>query len=903
MEQGIGADFGGVRLHTDGAAAQSAAAVQARAYASGAHIVFNQGEYAPDTPRGKALLAHELTHVVQQGAAPPAGARRNAAPHASTPPPGRGPVQRSPDLEQMMDDEFETWVQEATDARAAGDYDDAAFAARVTLLLQGVDANDFADADELQDFFDQNLIDAESEETTLERTGDWGWKLATDAFPLFWSDLVYDALMLEVDDAALAQSKEKARKSMDETAARVPAEVGAQGLPVPYAEAGALTEFPLRLRHVKLTKEHVVKDMALAARDYGVVGWAVGFYIVWNGMAETFADNVASGDVVVDYIDYAAFVETKQASLRGLAERIGAVTTEELLQAADDEVTAITKVAFIQAFAATLLGLVPAMMFWTEGSKLFDEKLKEVDKLIAAEAGEDRIYRAMTWAWENDYFGDAAWQMLQGLWAEKWKILLIGGALVGAQFIPFVNVAVDYALIAYAGADAVAALASLGKVFDAVASSTTAVALQRNAAKMAASMEGDGLRLILDLLAVGAAAKGIRTRADALKKGGLSEEEALKQAMKEAGGKEAEALKGGAARARIKTKLDKEGLLDPLLDSGMNAEVVEQALMSGLKPKRIIALADSTADLARAQAVIEYAGSNAAPVNALVDAGVAYSRVGQMMDAGLGLRELGVVQRVLKVSGDATKAEGLIGTLAGMGEGAATGLLRLTPQGMAEVYLAGGADALQAVRGTLTMEAAGSIVGLDDWVRFTITQMNKTGGDLVNAVGELREAQRIAQGLAPGQRVRVGGDVKGGGAKSFDLAIEDAAGNVVRNVEVTSVDKAIGNVSDLTGGIKHGIVKAPALGAGTAEVTIRIKISPSQSLGKGRRKVWDADGNWRIIEKDGRVHASGNLLEEMKTQIPTIANSDRLSTVHLVRSDGSPIGSVVRTGSSWSIAP
>ncbi|MDP1532480.1 MAG: hypothetical protein Q8L92_02750, partial [Rubrivivax sp.] len=682
---------------------------------------------------GKALLAHELTHVVQQGAAP------------SAPTAPRSTVQRSPDLEQMMDDEFESWVQESTDAREAGDFADAAYALRVTLLLQGVDANDFDDADELQAFFDQNLIDAESEEITLERTGDWGWKLATEAFPLTWADLVYDALVLEVDDAALAKSKEKTHKAMVEVAARVPAEIGAKGLPVPYAEAGALSEFPLRLRHVSLTQEHVVKEMALAARDHGVVGWALGFYIVWNGMAESFADDVASGDIVVNYIDYAAFVETKQASLRGLADRIAAVTTEELLQAADDETTAITNMAFVQAFAATLLGLVPAMMFWIEGSKLFTEKLEEVDKLIAAEAGEDRIYRAMTWAWENDYFGDAAWQLLEGLWAEKWKILLIGGALVGAQFIPFVNVAVDYALIAYAGVDAVAALASLGKVFDAVASSSNAVTLQRNAAKMAASMEGDGLRLILDLLAVGAAAKGIRTRADALKKGGLSEEEALKLAMKEAGGKEAEALKGGAARGRIKAKLDKEGVLDPLLDSGMNAEVVEQALMSGLKPRRIVALADSSADLARAQAVIEYASSHAAPVNALVDAGVAYARVAEMMDAGLGLRELGVVQRVLKVSGDATKAEGLIGSLAGMGDGAATALLRLTPKGMADVYLAGGSDALQAVRGTLTMEAAGSIVGFEDWVSFTITQMNKTGGDLVNAVGELREAQRVAR--------------------------------------------------------------------------------------------------------------------------------------------------------------
>jgi hypothetical protein len=59
-------DFSKVKIHTDATAAQSAQSVQASAYTSGNHIVFNKGQYAPGTDSGKRLLGHELTHVVQQ---------------------------------------------------------------------------------------------------------------------------------------------------------------------------------------------------------------------------------------------------------------------------------------------------------------------------------------------------------------------------------------------------------------------------------------------------------------------------------------------------------------------------------------------------------------------------------------------------------------------------------------------------------------------------------------------------------------------------------------------------------------------------------------------------------------------------------------------------------------------
>ena len=72
MERRFGFDFGEVRLHTDAPAAESARAIHALAYTVGNRIVWGSGQYQPDSDHGRSLLAHELTHVVQQNQSPAA---------------------------------------------------------------------------------------------------------------------------------------------------------------------------------------------------------------------------------------------------------------------------------------------------------------------------------------------------------------------------------------------------------------------------------------------------------------------------------------------------------------------------------------------------------------------------------------------------------------------------------------------------------------------------------------------------------------------------------------------------------------------------------------------------------------------------------------------------------------
>jgi hypothetical protein len=66
MESALDADFSGVRVHTDGQADALNQALSARAFTTGQDIFFKQGEYRPGMSTGQELLAHELTHVVQQ---------------------------------------------------------------------------------------------------------------------------------------------------------------------------------------------------------------------------------------------------------------------------------------------------------------------------------------------------------------------------------------------------------------------------------------------------------------------------------------------------------------------------------------------------------------------------------------------------------------------------------------------------------------------------------------------------------------------------------------------------------------------------------------------------------------------------------------------------------------------
>ncbi|MBD3421980.1 MAG: DUF4157 domain-containing protein [Chitinivibrionales bacterium] len=83
MESRFGADFSGVRIHTGGDAVKMSDQISAYAFTHGNDIYFNQSAYRPDSSQGRQLLAHELTHTVQQGAAAQRASARSKIRHTT----------------------------------------------------------------------------------------------------------------------------------------------------------------------------------------------------------------------------------------------------------------------------------------------------------------------------------------------------------------------------------------------------------------------------------------------------------------------------------------------------------------------------------------------------------------------------------------------------------------------------------------------------------------------------------------------------------------------------------------------------------------------------------------------------------------------------------------------------
>ncbi|MCA9997544.1 MAG: DUF4157 domain-containing protein, partial [Anaerolineales bacterium] len=119
FESRMGVDFSHVRIHTGAEAVDTARTLQAKAYTTGADIAFDDGEYEPGTVNGRQLLAHELTHVVQQGASAPLSRKvqrrqnNEAAPETATMVAAPTP---DADSNQTVDGALETTLPDVTTA-------------------------------------------------------------------------------------------------------------------------------------------------------------------------------------------------------------------------------------------------------------------------------------------------------------------------------------------------------------------------------------------------------------------------------------------------------------------------------------------------------------------------------------------------------------------------------------------------------------------------------------------------------------------------------------------------------------------------------------------------------------------------------------------------------------------
>ncbi|HEY2471702.1 MAG TPA: DUF4157 domain-containing protein [Terracidiphilus sp.] len=105
----FGSPLSEIRVHTDLESARSARDLDALAYTLGNHIVFDEGQFAPRTPAGRRLLAHELAHVVQQRMAAPVIQRQPKKKDTQPPPRTYPQFQNADQVQELTRDKDDNW--------------------------------------------------------------------------------------------------------------------------------------------------------------------------------------------------------------------------------------------------------------------------------------------------------------------------------------------------------------------------------------------------------------------------------------------------------------------------------------------------------------------------------------------------------------------------------------------------------------------------------------------------------------------------------------------------------------------------------------------------------------------------------------------------------------------------
>ena len=541
MEPRFGQDFGHVRVHTGEKAAKSAQSIQAKAFTTGQDIVFGSGQFAPESAEGKRLLAHELTHVVQQQHMPTIQRDPTGQPSETD---------DDPATAALLDQEIE-----ASEAGASQDTDLMlrASASRMLLLLHRTHPP-LKKTEDLDAFVADCQRLARTEHDTLGAYGPEGvkWALAGHAagFPLTWSGRIRAALTLGVDPIMIFIDWAKLEIDLLTKSTALGPEIYAHGLPVPFSDLSRLDDFQLRLADAKDDKPSAVRDYARESIRYMQLKWVLAFAFQWEMIVQRIADAVAEGKVVPSYMDWKDFVDNKQAILRNLPARARdhiAQSDEEALQIQNDALD-LGRAALLVGLASALLSLGGLLSGWKEASEWFNMALRTADASVASSDKLDRVFTALRWARDNDYFKGAAAAFAQNLIDQGPKILAELALIVIGGMIPGVNIAVAIYLLWTTARDVIGMIDELAASFNDVMQAKSVGELQKASARLAQILTNGAITILIVLVTegIGKAAARLRKGAAELRAADrtLTEEEATKKAFEQMSAEERKALEG-----------------------------------------------------------------------------------------------------------------------------------------------------------------------------------------------------------------------------------------------------------------------------------------------------------------------------------------------------------------------
>jgi hypothetical protein len=514
-----GVDVGGADLRADGSANARADSASALAMTEGDSVSFAKGQFDPNSAAGRELIGHELTHVAQQQVG-----------RASEP--------------QLQEDETSgpakldhlTRQTIATLFSAGGC--NVAQAWRLWAIGRRPNRPVPTSEDEAMEIFLQDLDASFTELGTINVLGPAVIDEIEAGFPLTWAHQVALALKLEpgIAEKALADAV-AARDAVFERAPALAALIAEEGLPVPYEEALGLGEFHIKPEHYKQVlgfgAEEGIRDFVEAVLIESRATWYMMFVAGWTGMADHVVDQITNCKLVILATDYDDFLSNQRVQLDNLQARLKDAIEKSQLLDIEKEALSLGDAHMLQRASASIVGLIGVFFGWADGSGIFDtEVMKVADGQIASLDPLERWARG-TW-WARHYLGDAVIQLLVSFVEHLDDILFWFLLIQGAQLVPFLNIAVDVALIGYLGYAAYHTFVEFMHAQAAAKNATSVVQLQRAAAQLALVDVGILPKVFLLVRGFKETIKGIGEKANKLQETSprpLSREEAVREVI------------------------------------------------------------------------------------------------------------------------------------------------------------------------------------------------------------------------------------------------------------------------------------------------------------------------------------------------------------------------------------
>jgi Domain of unknown function (DUF4157)/HNH/Endo VII superfamily nuclease toxin with a HHH motif len=446
-----------VRMHTGSQAADTARSINARAFTHGQDMVFGSGQYSPDTDTGRRLMAHELTHVVQQNAATITSSnteftiQRNedelgqdiesdetsekdaeaveeeydAILHRWNLLAGEGePLTEEEKLvilgwdirAEIMDELCDTgWNWNYVDAYATlfrttseGPLEienekirlSEAYAERVVLLLTNQDPENYDSIENLYNFHSEVVQDACSEEDTLGLIGD-EFIRETWAFPKTWAKRLKEMFLPDLDIQFLQRMFSTNLSSLTHATQPIPNYIAANGFPLGFKDSLSIMSLTdnqiIRIILNNSASGNLLRKMLDAQNRVfeAQIEWA--FARNWLRKGNEIIEMVGKGYKVVDYSSAENYhKESIVQSLIGSRERTNALESDNLLLKPLEK-----DISYWSHIQATIQ--LPKAFY---RKLLLSNQLKRADEIIIGMGDDERLDRA--YSWNRNWYDDAA---------------------------------------------------------------------------------------------------------------------------------------------------------------------------------------------------------------------------------------------------------------------------------------------------------------------------------------------------------------------------------------------------------------------------------------------------------------------------------------------------------------